>query len=283
MEIKSLENTGFKDVHVAFSKAFADYGLPPMSEEQLFQMVSRRGFDPSLSMGAFEGGELVSFTLNGIGLWNDKLTAYDTGTGTIPEFRSKGLAKQIFIESVPILKEACVKQYLLEVLQTNKVAVKLYQNQGFAITREFDYYAREKGNIEVTTKQVENLEIREIEIPQQNFIEECCDFEPSWQNSIESIKRRVEDFIILGAYFKNELIGYTISQLNTGDITQLAVKNKYRRKGVGTILFCHILKKIPGEIVKIINTEKGIESIRLFLNSLGWKPSGHQYEMIKTL
>ena len=82
-------------------------------------MIERRGFNLDLSFGAFNKDQLVGFTLNGIGDWNGKLTAYDTGTGIIKEFRKKGVATKLFNESLPTLRENNISQYLLEVIRTN--------------------------------------------------------------------------------------------------------------------------------------------------------------------
>ena len=84
------------------------------------------------------GNKIVAFTLNGIGYFNRIPTAYDTGTGTLKNYRGKGLATKIFEYSIPYLKSANVKQYLLEVLQYNTKAVSVYRKLGFEVIREFN-------------------------------------------------------------------------------------------------------------------------------------------------
>ena len=54
-----------------------------LNAEQLRAMLTRRGFDPTLSFAAFDGAQIAAFTLNGIGNFNGVPTAYDTGTGTL--------------------------------------------------------------------------------------------------------------------------------------------------------------------------------------------------------
>lgn len=284
MKIKTLENLQFSEIHSAFNKAFADYELPPMKESELKQMVYRRGFVPELSFGAFDGKDLVSLTLNGIGTWNGIKTAYDTGTGTIKEFRGQGLAKQIFTESIPVLKKAKISQYLLEVLQHNDKAVNLYKKQGFEVSREFYYYVEEKKNIKFSIKSnLNNLEIKNINNPNLKIAPSFWEFYPSWQNNNNSIQRRLADFKILGAYTSGKLVGYIVSELNTGDITQLAVDKNYRRKGIATKLLQNILPEIISKSLKFINTDIKDNSMYSFLNELNLKPIGKQYEMIKSL
>ena len=146
MEIKSLEKTDFDTLFRAFGRAFADYEVQ-LNAEQLRAMLTRRGFDPALSFAAFDGAQIAAFTLNGIGNFNGVPTAYDTGTGTLKEYRGTGLATEIFRHSMPHLRRAGVGQYLLEVLQHNTRAVSVYRNLGFETVREFNYFCRANTEI----------------------------------------------------------------------------------------------------------------------------------------
>ena len=89
MEIKSLVNTSLDELFGAFEQAFADYEIQIDKDEHL-AMLKRRGFNPTLSFAAFDGSKIVSFTCNGIGNFYGVPTAYDTGTGTLKEYRGKG-------------------------------------------------------------------------------------------------------------------------------------------------------------------------------------------------
>ena len=109
MEIKSLEKTDFDTLFRAFGRAFADYEVQ-LNAEQLRAMLTRRGFDPALSFAAFDGAQIAAFTLNGIGNFNGVPTAYDTGTGTLKEYRGTGLGTEIFRHSMPHLRRAGVGQ-----------------------------------------------------------------------------------------------------------------------------------------------------------------------------
>ena len=124
MEIKSLGKTDFRTIFAAFSNAFADYDIQ-LNADELKTMWKRRGFNSDLSFAAFEGENIVAFTLNGIGCFNGIKMAYDTGTGTLKEYRGQGLATKIFEYSIPFLKEANINHYLLEVLQHNTKAVSV--------------------------------------------------------------------------------------------------------------------------------------------------------------
>jgi len=284
VQIKSLKGLDFQVIYKAFNEVFADYDAPEMDLNQLKHMVNRRGFDSDISFGAFENDRLVSFTLNGKGVWNGVPTAYDTGTGTIREFRGKGIAKRIFQESVPILKDKGLQQYLLEVLQHNEKAVNLYKNQGFEISREFDYYIASKKEIAPFKQEFSNgIQIRRIELADIENNEEFREVKVSWQNSFDSIKRRLIDFIIFGAFDVDKIVGYGITESGTGDIAQLYVSREYRRCGVGTQLFASVLNAIPEDLFKLINVDKKDDLTRFFLMKLNVKPSGSQFEMTLAL
>ncbi|MCL1893357.1 MAG: GNAT family N-acetyltransferase [Holophagaceae bacterium] len=279
MEIKSLEHTDQLTIFNAFAQAFKDYELQ-LDHGQFQAMLQRRGFNPTLSFAAFEGDEIASFTLNGIGQFNGRSTAYDTGTGTREEYRGKGLAASIFEHSIPYLKAAGIEQYLLEVLQHNTKAVSLYKRLGFETKREFNYFMQTKSEV-VVVESNSDFHIKEIEIDDISLVSAFWDFHPSWQNSIDSIKRSLNCFTCLGAYNKSNLIGYGIFEPTTGDITQMAVDNTHRKKGAGTALLNKILLMTNSDKLKVLNTDISCKAMTDFLISKNINVSGTQFEMIR--
>jgi len=247
-------------------------------------MLRRRGFDPELSFAAFEDGKIVSFTCNGTGNFYGVPTAYDTGTGTLPAYRGQGLAARVFEYSIPYLKQAGIREYLLEVLQRNTSALSVYRKAGFEVSREFYYFRPEIRRIHTEHKPIDfPCTLQPIDIHADTAISSFWDFRPSWQNSPESITRSPEGFICLGAFRHEILIGYCVFEPASGDVTQLAVDNPYRRKGVGSFLFNTMLEEIATESVKIINTDVGCSALTAFLHSKNIEPAGKQFEMKKML
>lgn len=281
--INSLNNISFDTIFSAFNKAFKDYEMQ-LNKAELRTMLWRRGFVPELSFGAFENGKLIAFTLNGIGIFNGIKTAYDTGTGTIKEYRGKGLATKIFKHSIPFLKKANVTQYLLEVLQHNSNAISVYKNLGFETSREFNYFVKKTDKIELNNKTFDSsFQIKELDLLKTKSMTEFWDFIPSWQNNFEAISRKIADFKITGVYKNENLIGYSVFEPNSGDITQIAVDKNFRRKGIASILLKEILKTNRHGSIKIINTEVTCSSITEFLQSNSILIEGKQFEMIKQI
>jgi len=283
MEIKSLAYTDFDTMYKAFNQAFIDYEIQ-INDEQLKAMLKRRGYHPELSFAAFDGNEIVAFTLNGIGYFNGISTAYDTGTGTLKEYRGKGLATKIFEHSIPYLREANIGQYLLEVLQHNTKAVTVYQNLGFKVSREFHYFKQKNEDILHEPKTAHaNFSIQQIDIEEFNSISDFWDFHPSWQNSFESIKKATDDFVCLGVFFEKKLKGYCVFEPASGDITQIAVDKQNRRKGIATLLLHEIIKLNRNETMKVVNTDILCSSITNFLKAKNIEIKGKQFEMIKQI
>ncbi len=273
MEIKSLEKTDFDTLFRAFGRAFADYEVQ-LNAEQLRAMLTRRGFDPALSFAAFDGAQIAAFTLNGIGNFNGVPTAYDTGTGTLKEYRGTGLGTEIFRHSMPHLRRAGVGQYLLEVLQYNTRAVSVYRNLGFETVREFNYFCR--ANTEIADRG---------DTPRlpHSVRRTDWDFTPSWQNSFESIGRAAGDFVSLGVFIEEELVGYCVFEPASGDVAQIAVKRQYRRKGIAGLLLREMLRLNRNDSLKIINTDVSCDSMTGFLQAKNIVPQGKQFEMIRKI
>ncbi len=281
--INNLSNVTYEQLFNAFSEAFKEYEIQ-LNYNEFVTMITRRGYSPELSFAAFNDDTIVAFTLNGIGEFNGIRTAYDTGTGTVKEFRGKGLATQIFEHSIPYLKEAGVKQYLLEVLQHNSSAVSVYKKLGFATTRELNYFIQDSSEVELYSKSAsDDISVKSCGIDTVMEYAEFCDFIPSWQNSFEAIKRQADSFIVNGAYINNLLVGYSVFEPISGDITQIAVSSKHRRRGIASALLSNIIGLNRHSEIKLINAEDSSESTVAFLQKNGIELRGKQFEMVKLL
>jgi ribosomal protein S18 acetylase RimI-like enzyme len=281
--VRSLADVSYDAIYQAYHEAFAEYEVL-LSKDQFWVMINRRGYNPSLSFGAFDGDRLVAFTLNGIGYFDGKKTAYDTGTGTLKEYRGRGLAARVFNESLPHLKNAGVEQYLLEVLQHNPSAISVYKNVGFAATRELSYFKTDAANLTSLRPLLPlGLFFERVDLSSTPDMETLWDFTPSWQNSFDSVKRQLNDFRFIGVYDCKRLVGYGIFEPYTGDITQIAVEPSYRRRGVGSAILAKLLEENRCNEVKAINVEPKSIATEAFLVAVGIPQIGKQFEMIKLI
>lgn len=289
MEIRSLEKTTLEQLLNAWALAFQDYPYQWTADE-LMRMLIRRGYVASLSYGAFDGDRLVAFTLNGLGDYNNILTAYDTGTGTIPEYRNRGLAAQIFKAAAETLKEAGARQYILEVLSENAAAISVYSKLGFTVCRSFNYMIQQASKIKFLDSGPEdNISIEVIEWHNEHIADylshmtACCDFSPSWQNTFDAILRSSGGFVLLGAFQNAALVGYAVVNGSAGDIAQLAVDRAHRRKGIGSRLFKKACAYCAANRIQVINTDARGTAITAFLAAHNMPVTGAQYEMVLAL
>jgi ribosomal protein S18 acetylase RimI-like enzyme len=185
---------------------------------------------------------------------------------------------------LPFIKKAGVQQYLLEVLQHNTKAVKVYRTLGFKETREFYYSLVSRDLVKVNSPQLSaNYQLKQL------CVQDCLagasfhDFAPSWQNSFEAVLRKPNDFSAFGAFYADSLVGYCITEPQSGDITQIAVDKKHRRRGLGSALLARALDIAESDKIKVVNTDVQADEFTSFLASHNIKPSGKQFEMVRSI
>ena len=251
----------------AANEAFSDY-LVPMhtTAPQLRTIFKRRGVVLELSQAEFEGERIVGYTLNALSTWNGVASAYDSGTGVVPSHRRRGVARQLLESSFPALRARGARQMVLEVLEENARAVALYRALGFEVTRSLDCW-RYEGAAE--------LDRDAVEIALDDVPSGVCDFAPSWQNSLQCLRRSGDDdrrVVTIDG-------GYVVVHTVTGDLAQLAVDPARRRRGIGTRLLRHAAA-LAGKPLRVLNVET---SMRGFLAAAGAALFVTQFEMLRSL
>lgn len=282
-QYKTLENTRIEVLHEAFVDAFSDYQIKfdiPMWKFKA--MLQRRGYAPSISVGAFKGELLVGFVLNGFRDWNGKSTVYDLGTGVIGEYRKQGITSNILSYLKDLLKIKGTEQFLLEVIQTNTTAFQLYKKQGFEVVREYSCFHIDKNlyHPRVTYK-VESIE--RIGDAEWGNIASFWDYMPSWQNSADSVNALAEAFRYSIVRIDGVIAGYGIIDKRTGDIAQIAVDKRYRRKGIGRSIITDLIDNTEEEKVAVLNVDGRDERMKSFLLDAGFVNTVDQYEMLLRL
>lgn len=282
-----LKEEDFDTVYGTFVKAFSDYQIKmEITKEQFKEMNFRRGLSYELSAGAVDDrGKMVGLALNGADFWDKKLTAYDLGTGVVPEFRGKGAADGMFDFLIPKLRQSGVKQYLLEVIRSNEKACNLYKKKGFRETRQFECFTAEFAslNLKSTIDAEDGISIRPVEKPEWSFFESFWEWRPSWQNSVNSVKRSQSRKVVLGAFKGSKCVGYGIIYSESGDIPQFAVKETFRRQGVGTLLMKALAREARRGRLAVVNVDSSSQVTLDFLTDLGFKNFAGQYEMVLEL
>ena len=138
MQIRTLENLSFDEIIDCFLRAFGDYMVKmPEDPEYYYHRWKAAGLNYEMSFGAFENNRLVGFILHCIDTRNGHTTAFNTGTGVIPEFRGNRIISAIYDQAIPKIKGEGITKSSLEVIQTNTKALNIYLRNGFVITRDY--------------------------------------------------------------------------------------------------------------------------------------------------
>jgi ribosomal protein S18 acetylase RimI-like enzyme len=285
MEYRFLQKEDFSQLYSAFITAFSDYVVKMQpSEAEFIEMLTRRGARYDLSVGAFNGHQLVGFNLNALDLWKGRLTVYDTGTGIIPEYRGQGIASKLFAFSLPTLKQVSAQQYLLEVIDTNSSAIGVYKRIGFREVRLLESFKLSGDVTSSLGKESNGIELSVEPEPAWDLLQSFWDWEPSWQNSINSIKRSLDNKVLVCAFSKGSCVGYGIVYPSNGDIPQIAISKEYRRRGIGTQILQSLEMQIrSGQTGRIINIDASAEGTLGFCKASGMQKIVNQYEMLLEL
>jgi ribosomal protein S18 acetylase RimI-like enzyme len=269
MQIKSLNTIDFEDIMTCFYISFSDYSITMPNNNSFWKNrfeASRIDFE--YSFGAFYNGKLVGFILNGIDFHNGKLTAFNTGTGVIPDYRGRQIIDKIYAFALPLLIQKGVRKYLLEVLQNNTKAISLYKRIGFNIKRNLLSFS---GQLEAISKPMHYKKVTYKALP-KHLIKD--DEFYAWDNMSKAIETNEKYYDIYLVYNVNNLdIGYFIIHKLYHYLHQFEV--------IESADFLDVFKAIRqvSEAVKIINVDDRETNKIEFLLKYGFANTANQYEM----
>ena len=282
--IRSLDGVDLERLRLAFVEAFSDYqvriDMPPWRFEG---MLRRRGFSPGMSFGAFDGNEPVGLLLNAVRPWGGVPTAYDCGTGVVPAHRRTGLTTRMVAAARDALRAAGVRQYLLEVLKENGPAVQLYTRLGFTVTRSLVCYAGPREAVAGAPSGGARIEEAAVADLDWEEMRAFWDFEPSWQNSVDSIMAGREGMRAVVVRVGGEVAGYGVVEARSGDVPQLAVAKGHRRAGVGRQLLGALAGMAGSPRLAVLNVEGGPTALHALLAAAGLPVLVEQHEMVLPL
>ena len=145
MEVRHLGDMDFGTIMECFLVSFANYFVQMPTDHAYYkQRWKAAGVQYELSFGMFDGERLVGFIINAIDTRQGHLTAYNSGTGVIPEYRGQRIVKTIYEHAIPELRKKGITKCQLEVITENEKAIKSYKGIGFTICKHYKCY---KGTI----------------------------------------------------------------------------------------------------------------------------------------
>ncbi|WP_068407229.1 GNAT family N-acetyltransferase [Pedobacter cryoconitis] len=278
MEIKNLENIELEKLVSVINLSFSDYIVPlQMTLELLKSKIVAEDIQLKLSTGVFDGDQMVGCMLHGLRDSDQGQVVYNAATGVIPDYRGKGLVREMYTYLLPELKKIQVKKMMLEVITGNHAAIKAYERIGYTVARKLDCYTG-KLNVEKSTS---ISALKEIDSFNWAAFLSFWDIIPSWQNAGQSLENSKEHCCTIGAFSDELLVGYAIFNPTSRKINQFAVAEAHRRKGVGSQLFSYINETVGQQDVYVYNVDHSSASTMGFLKNLGLREKIAQFEMTR--
>jgi len=167
------------DLVEILNRGFEGYFVPIAFDLTSFlNMMRKDGIDLTVSRVLFAGDESVGIALLARRGWTSRLAAM----GIAQEFRGRG-AGSWFMER--LINEACERgeqEMVLEVIEQNEPAVRLYEKCGFQVVRKLISFSR-KDAIEDEPHKLHEMDLREA----GRFISQYGLSDLPWQLSGETI------------------------------------------------------------------------------------------------
>lgn len=274
-EFRTLKDTSVSLLIKCFNEAFSDYSLPVnLSEEQFCAFLKADRVDLALSFGAFFKGEPIGFMLNSSGIYHNEKIVFDAGTGIIPAFRGQGVFSRLLAAAEGEILKNGIRKYCLEVLQDNDRAIKIYQGQGFAITRRFLVF---KSYEELNVLPDPSVRFTDVISFGTDRLEKCGLLNASYEHSMWIIREGDEN--------------YSVAYIEKGDaITACCVYSRHRcyvmQLGYTDIddlrkLIVCLVSQCGNILIK--NLDEDYVEVSDMLKATVFKVVAKQYEMTKEL
>jgi len=269
MTVKNLSNASFDEIVDCVLLSFENYYVKMPTEKSYYKKRWKAAkVDFHLSYGMFDQDKLVGFIIHGIDTRNGIYTAFNTGTGVLPDYRGKRIVKRIYQYALPDLIKQGIKKTSLEVIVENTKAIKAYESVGFTICKNYNCYA---GAIQ--SKLEEIPEIKEIAATEFNWDGLKNQDSFSWDFQKESIIEGDHNYYQV--FNQNILESYFIINPHNKYLVQFdLIKTEV---GAWERLF-RAIKKLEEEI-KIINVDTRLKDKIDIINLMGLKSTVNQFEM----
>lgn len=220
MVIRNLKGCSLAEIMECFERSFSDYFVKMNFDIEYWKMrFEAARVDYELSYGIFNNGKLIAFIINGVDSKDNIKTAYNTGTGVLPEYRGNHFVDKLYAHAIPVLKSKGIGRFLLEVITDNQIAVHVYERIGFKKTRLYRCY---KGELQLNERCIFKTAI----IPNQGIGGIKNEFHHfySWDNCNEAISKANGQYKIVKVSDTSDTdIGFFVINSDNGYLAQFEV------------------------------------------------------------
>jgi len=269
MTIKNLSDLSFDTVIECFLLAFEDYDIKMPTDRNYYKKRWKAAkVDLNLSYGMFDNEKLIGFIIHAIDKRAGILTAFNTGTGVIPEYRGNRIVKSIYEYALNDLQHNGIEKSTLEVITKNVRAIRSYESVGFKITKTYKCY---DGSIKIENNdQFELIEIalKNVDwkkLPNQQYY--------SWDFQKETVLEG--SYTFFQVLNNNQPESYFIINPKNRYLAQFDILNT-ENKGWERLFMA--IKQISNEI-RIINVDDRLKYKLDYIELIGLENSVNQYEM----
>lgn len=213
-ELVKLWNRGFEGYFVSVR----------MTLNQWLIRTADEGISLEDSLAMYVDGQPIGFVVNGYRTIDGKKTAWNGGTGIVPEFRGRGYGKLLLERNLRLYSELGVETALLEALNQNEKAIRLYASVGYRIVDHLVYLQNE-GSLQDAFPQPETLDYWFIkglpgEVRNLPFYRGLS----AWQTQWPSLKNGESLQVLRG----NDVVGYALYRRGFDEEGRLAAIYLYQ-------------------------------------------------------
>ncbi|NRD80067.1 GNAT family N-acetyltransferase [Bacillus sp. BRMEA1] len=237
-KIQYARCTNVKDsiIFQAFHEGFSDYIIKmEFSFENFCQrFFGPEGNDKEHSFIAFYEEKPVGVILGGIKMYETIKTMRCGALAISPDFRGKGISRQLFeLHKEEAIKHGC-KQLFLEVIVGNDRAIRFYQNLGYERVYDLKYFSNADLSKLKVVPTIDGMELKELGFSKFQKEIQKWTYHINWQNDIDYLEKLPNNFYF-GIYQNKGLVGALSIHAN-GNISFLMVDKNYRGRGIATWL-----------------------------------------------
>ena len=269
MIVKNLANVPFNELIDCFLRAFENYYVKMPNDLNYYQERWKMAkVDFNFSYGMFDKEKLVGFVIHAVDKRDGILTAFNTGTGVLPEYRGRKIVKSIYNYALEDLKRNGFERSTLEVITKNEPAIRSYKSIGFEIFKKYKCFhgpIKTNGSYKFDLKEIDIKTIVWENLPNQHLY--------SWDNQKESI--------LGGNHMFFQVLNHNIPEsyfIIRPDRNYLAQFDLINTENKGWNRLFSAIKQIS-ETIKINNVDERLKDKIDHLNMMGLENHIDQYEM----
>ena len=256
-------------------EAFSDYIIPIKSSKEFFLDFQRSvGGDLSTVLLASDAGKIVGYVNPVI----DGKEAWIGGIGVIPQYRSSGVGTKLMRSAEELCRNRGVQSITLEVIEGNDRAQRMYERQGFSVSRKFLSAEGKPIRFEGFGPQPKVASFSEVlYLHEKSYMNTC------WQrrkrSAVIQSAKGAESYKVDGGFVMIRAVQ------TSGFIPFLGVLPEARSRGIGTALAKYALTRLwdAGVFkVALYNVNEDVQTQRM-LDEFDFKVTMKQIELKKEL